>query len=57
MAKVYVNIKAHGSSKNAYKRSSHVRDVMYGQMNYWRYNVRSVKDDTNNLEVWVEVKD
>lgn len=57
LAKVYVNIKAHGDNKTAYQRSSHVRDVMYGRMNYWRYNVRSVKDGSDQLEVWVEVKD
>jgi hypothetical protein len=57
LAKVYVHIKASGNSSTAYKRSSHIRDVMYGQMNWWRYNVRSVKDNSNNLAIWVEVKD
>ncbi|MBU0505235.1 MAG: hypothetical protein ABII18_07900 [bacterium] len=57
LAKVYVNIKASGDNTTAYKRSNHIRDVMYGQMNWWRYNVRSVKDNSNNLAIWVEVKD
>ncbi len=57
LAKVYVNIKASGTSSTAYKRSSHVRDVLYGQMNWWHYNVRSVKDNTNKLSIWVEVRD
>lgn len=57
LANVYVQIKAHGDNKTAYKRSSHVRDVMYGRMNYWRYTVNSVQDGSNDLEIWVEVKD
>lgn len=57
LAKVYVYIKAHGSSKTRYKRSQHVRNYLYGQMNWWRYSVSSIADNTNDLEIWVQVRD
>lgn len=57
LANVHVYIKAGGNDKNASDRSQHIRDVLYGQMNWWHYDVNSVRDGSNNLNIWVEVKD
>ncbi|EKD51378.1 MAG: hypothetical protein ACD_62C00269G0004 [uncultured bacterium] len=57
LAKVYVHVKASGNDTTAYKRSNFIRDRLYGEMNWYRYNVSSSTDNSNNLAIWVEVQD
>ena len=68
IANISFYIKAHGPDKrdkakgniNAYDRGSHVRQKLYGEMNWWSYNVRSIPDSNSNtvnkLELVVQAK-
>lgn len=58
LASVYVYIKAGGTSSTAYDRARYVEDTGEATLgtSWWKVSSSAVRDNTNNLSIYVEAK-